>query len=150
MQQGGSYFSTTHMWGMYSGMLEESALGGNREAGVVLQGVKQDGSINDVLLDAPTWGGTYYSTVDAQNVFDASYIKLRDITIGYDLPKSIIGNAFQGIRISAFARNLFVWNLDFKGIDPENISYGSGNFQGLEGGSLPSTRTYGFNVNFKF
>ncbi len=150
MQQGGKYFSTTHMWGMYSGMLEASALGGNREAGVILPGVKEDGSINDILLDAPTWGGTYYSTVDAQNVFDASYIKLRDITLGYDLPKSIIGNAFQGIRVSAFARNLFAWNLDFKGIDPENTSYGSGNRQGLEGGSLPSTRTVGFNVNFKF
>ncbi|QQV02887.1 MULTISPECIES: SusC/RagA family TonB-linked outer membrane protein [Chryseobacterium] len=150
IQQGGKYFSTTNMWGMYSGMLEESALGGNREAGVVLQGVKEDGSVNDILLDAPTWGGTYYNTVDAQNVFDASYVKLRDITLGYDLPKSIIGNAIQGIRISAFARNLFAWNLSNKGIDPENTSYGSGNIQGLEGGSLPSTRTYGINVNFKF
>ncbi|NML72006.1 SusC/RagA family TonB-linked outer membrane protein [Chryseobacterium sp. RP-3-3] len=150
IQQGGKYFSTTHMWGMYSGMLEESALGGNREAGVILDGVKEDGTKNDILLDAPTWGGTYYNTVDAQNVFDASYIKLRDVTIGYDLPKSLIGNVFQGIRISAFARNLFAWNLANKGIDPENTSYGSGNIQGMEGGSLPSTRTYGFNVNFKF
>lgn len=150
IQEGGKYFSTTNMWGMYSGMLEESALGGNREAGVVLAGVKEDGSVNDILLDAPTWGGTYYNTVDAQNVFDASYIKLRDITLGYDLPKSLIGDTFQGIRISAFARNLFAWNLSNKGIDPENTSYGSGNIQGLEGGSLPSTRTYGVNVNFKF
>lgn len=150
IQEGGKYFSTTNMWGMYSGMLEESALGGNREAGVVLAGVKEDGTPNDILLDAPTWGGTYYNTVDAQNVFDASYIKLRDITLGYDLPKSMIGNVFQGVRISAFARNLFAWNLSNKGIDPENTSYGSGNIQGLEGGSLPSTRTYGVNVNFKF
>lgn len=150
IQQGGKYFSTTHMFGMNSGMLEESALGGNREAGVILAGVKEDGTPNDILLDAPTWGSTYYSTVDAQNVFDASYIKLRDVTLGYDIPKSIFGNAFEGIRVSAFARNLFAWNLANKGIDPENTSYGSGNIQGLEGGSLPSTRTYGFNVNFKF
>lgn len=150
IQQGGKYFSTTHMWGMYSGMLEETALGGNREAGVVLAGVKEDGTPNDILLDAQTWGSTYYNTVDAQNVFDASYIKLRDVTLGYDLPKSLIGNVFQGVRISAFARNLFAWNLANKGIDPENTSYGSGNIQGMEGGSLPSTRTFGFNVNFKF
>ncbi|MBE4947313.1 SusC/RagA family TonB-linked outer membrane protein [Chryseobacterium culicis] len=150
IQKGGKYFSTTHMWGMYSGMLEETALGGNREAGVILPGVKEDGTTNDIRLDAPTWGGTYYSTVDAQNVFDASYIKLRDLTISYDLPKSIIGNTLQGVRISAFGRNLFAWNLAFKGIDPENTSYGSGNVQGLEGGSLPSTRMYGINVNFKF
>ncbi len=150
IQQGGKYFSTTHMWGMYSGMLEESALGGNREAGIILPGVKEDGTPNDILLDAQTWGNTYYNTVDAQNVFDASYIKLRDVTIGYELPKSLIGNTFQGVRISAFARNLFAWNLANKGIDPENTSYGSGNIQGMEGGSLPSTRTFGVNVNFKF
>ncbi|MDC8098576.1 SusC/RagA family TonB-linked outer membrane protein [Chryseobacterium rhizosphaerae] len=150
IQQGGKYFSTTNMWGMYSGMLEETALGGNREAGVILPGVKEDGTPNDILLDAQTWGSTYYNTVDAQNVFDASYIKLRDVTIGYELPKSFIGSAFQGIRISAFARNLFAWNLANKGIDPENTSYGSGNIQGMEGGSLPSTRTFGVNVNFKF
>ncbi|MEN4758975.1 SusC/RagA family TonB-linked outer membrane protein [Chryseobacterium sp. C39-AII1] len=150
IQQGGKYFSTTNMWGMYSGMSEESALGGNREAGIILPGVKEDGTANDILLDAQTWGSTYYNTVDAQNVFDASYIKLRDITLGYDLPKSLIGNVFQGVRISAFARNLFAWNLANKGIDPENTSYGSGNIQGMEGGSLPSTRTYGVNVNFKF
>ncbi|MCQ9640169.1 SusC/RagA family TonB-linked outer membrane protein [Chryseobacterium sp. WG14] len=150
IQQGGKYFSTTHMWGMNNGMLEETALGGNREAGVILPGVKENGAPNDIRLDAPTWGKSYYNTVDAQNVFDASYIKLRDITLSYDLPKSFIGNSIQGIRVSAFARNLFAWNLAFKGVDPENTSYGSGNIQGLEGGSLPSTRMYGVNVNFKF
>ncbi len=150
IQQGGKYFSTTNMWGHYSGMLEDTALGGNREGGVVLDGVKEDGTRNDINIDAVEWGGSYYNGVDALNVFDASYIKLRDLTLAYDLPKSIVGNAFQGIRVSAFARNLFAWNLSNPGIDPENTSYGSGNIQGLEGGSLPSTRIYGFNVNFKF
>ncbi|MCQ9640167.1 SusC/RagA family TonB-linked outer membrane protein [Chryseobacterium sp. WG14] len=150
VQQGGKYFSTTNMWGMSSGMLEESALGGNREAGITLPGVKEDGTPNDIHLDATTWGKSFYNTVDAQNVFDASYIKLRDVTLSYDLPKSFIGNSIQGIRVSAFARNLFAWNLANKGIDPENTSYGSGNIQGIEGGSLPSTRVFGVNVNFKF
>ncbi|RZK64359.1 MAG: TonB-dependent receptor, partial [Pedobacter sp.] len=150
IQQGGKYFSTTNMWGHYSGMLEDTALGGNRDAGVVLDGVKEDGTPNDVNISAVDWGASYYGGVDALNVFDASYVKLRDVTLSYDLPKSIVGTAFQGIRVSAFARNLFAWNLSNKGIDPENTSYGSGNIQGLEGGSLPSTRIYGFNVNFKF
>lgn len=150
IQEGGSYFSTTNMWGHYSGMLEDTGLGGNRDAGVVLDGVKEDGTRNDIVLDAVEWGGSYYGGVDALNVFDASYIKLRDLTLSYDVPKSLFGNAVQSVRISAFARNLFTWNLSNKGIDPENTSYGSGNIQGLEGGSLPSTRIYGFNVNFKF
>lgn len=106
IQQGGKYYSTTNMFGMYSGMLKESGLNGNREAGVILPGVREDGTPNNIKLDAPTWGAMYYDVVDALNVFDASYIKLRDITIGYELPKSIIGNTLEGVRISAFARNL--------------------------------------------
>ena len=58
--------------------------------------------------------------------------------------------SFSGIKLSAYARNLFTWGLDWKGMDPEMASYGSGNTQGLEGGSLPSTRTYGMNLEFKF
>lgn len=150
MQKGGKYFSTSHMWGMYSGMIEESALGGNRADGVVLEGVKADGTPNTTVISAQRYGSMHYNTVDALNVFDASYIKLRDITLSYDLPKGLLGNAVEGIRISAFGRNLFAWNLDWKGMDPENTSYGSGNIQGLEGGSLPSTRQYGVNVNIKF
>ena len=150
MQKGGKYFSTSHMWGMYSGMIEESALGGNRADGVVLEGVKADGTQNTTVISAQRYGAMYYNTVDALNVFDASYIKLRDLTLSYDLPKSLVGGAVEGIRISAFGRNLLAWDLDWKGMDPENTSYGSGNIQGLEGGSLPSTRQYGVNVNIKF
>ena len=150
IQEGGSYFSTTNMFGHYSGMLAETELGGNREGGLVLEGVTESGAVNTKNVDAQTWGESYFTGVQAQNVFDASYVKLRDLTLSYDLPKSIIGNAVQGVRVSAFARNLFVWNLSNKGIDPENTSYGSGNIQGIEGGSLPSTKVYGFNVNFKF
>ncbi len=150
MQKGGKYFSTTHMWGMYSGMLEETGFGGNREAGVILDGVREDGSLNDIRITANEFGGMHYGGVDALNVFDASYIKLRDVTLSYDLPKEMIGSLLEGVRISAFGRNLLAWNLDWKGMDPENTSYGSGNIQGLEGGSLPSTRQFGVNVNFKF
>ncbi len=150
MQKGGKYFSTSHMWGMYSGMIEESALGGNRADGVVLDGVLADGTRNTKNISAQAWGAMHYNVVDALNVFDASYIKLRDLTIGYDLPKSLIGGYLEGVRISAFGRNLLAWNLAWEGMDPENTSYGSGNIQGLEGGSLPSTRQYGVNVNFKF
>ncbi|WP_285269850.1 SusC/RagA family TonB-linked outer membrane protein [Kaistella rhinocerotis] len=150
MQKGGKYFSTTHMWGMYSGMLEETGFGGNREAGVVLDGVLENGNPNNIRITANEFGGMHYGGVDALNVFDADYIKLRDVTLSYDLPKSLVAGFLDGIRISAFGRNLLAWNLAWKGMDPENTSYGSGNIQGLEGGSLPSTRQYGVNVNFKF
>jgi len=149
IQKGGNYFSTTHMYGHYTGVLEETAANGIRENGLVLDGVLEDGSRNTKRISAYNWARSFNNSVDALNVFDASYIKLREITFGYSLPKNIIGKKISSVTFSAFARNLFAWNLQWKGMDPENTSYGSGNVQGLEGGSLPSTRTYGMNVEIK-
>ncbi|MVX34254.1 SusC/RagA family TonB-linked outer membrane protein [Myroides sp. LoEW2-1] len=149
MQKGGKYFSTSHMFGMYSGMLDKSAANDIRENGLVLDGVKEDGSKNDIVVDGQTWAQSHYGGVDAQNLFDADYIKLREVSLGYDLPKKWIG-PFKGITLSVYGRNLLTWGLDWKGMDPEMASYGSGNIQAIEGASLPSTRTYGMNVKFKF
>lgn len=149
IQKGGKYYSTTHMFGMYSGMLEESAANGIRETGIILDGVKEDGTRNDQVVSALDWAKAHQTTVDAQNIFDADYIKLREVTIGYDLPTKWIG-PFKGVTVSLYGRNLFTWGLDWKGMDPEVASYGSGNIQAIEGASLPSTRTYGMNVKLKF
>ena len=149
IQKGGKYFSTSHMWGMYSGMLEATAANGIRENGIVLDGVLADGTVNTQNVGAQTWAEAYYNTVDAQNVFDAGFVKLREVNLSYSIPKSVLGNTLESVQISAFARNLFTWGLDWD-IDPEQASNGSGNVQGIEGGSMPSTRTYGFNVQFKF
>ena len=150
IQKGGNYFSTTHMWGMYSGMLEESVANDLRENGIVLDAVYADGTKNTTVLAGQDYAKNHYGGVDALNVFDASYVKLREVTLGYNIPREITGSLFTDIKFSFFARNLFAWGLDWKGMDPEMASYGSGNTQGLEGGSLPSTRTYGMNVEFKF
>jgi hypothetical protein len=149
IQKGGSYFSTTHMYGHSSGIMEETAANGIRENGIVLDGVLEDGSPNTKVVSAYRWAKAYTNSVDAQNVFDASYIKLREMTLGYSLPKKAVGKKISQVTFSAFARNLFAWGLHWNGMDPENTSYGSGNIQGLEGGSLPSTRTYGMNVTIK-
>ncbi|MEO4006388.1 SusC/RagA family TonB-linked outer membrane protein [Flavobacterium sp. CAU 1735] len=149
IQKGGSYFSTTHMYGHYAGVLEETAANGIRENGIVLDGVLEDGSPNTKVIPAYRWARAHSNSVDAQNVFDASYIKLREITLDYNLPKKAIGKKISQVTFSAFTRNIFAWGLGWKGMDPENTSYGSGNIQGLEGGSLPSTRTYGMTVTIK-
>lgn len=152
-QKGGKYFSTSHMWGMYSGMLDKTAANGIRENGIVLPGVvkQTDGTYaeNTKVLSAYNYATSHYNVVDAANVFDASYWKLRELTIGYTLPRKFLGDSISDITITAFGRNLFAWGLDWD-IDPETASYSSSNVQGLEGGSLPSTRTYGINVQFKF
>lgn len=149
IQKGGSYFSTTHMWGSYSGLLEATAANGIRENGITVDAVYADGTQNTSVLPGQAWAQQHYG-LDALNVFDADYIKLREVTFAYNVPKSVFGSVFSNVKFSLFARNLFTWGLDWKGMDPEMASYGSGNTQGLEGGSLPSTRTYGMNLEFKF
>lgn len=154
IQKGGNFFSTSHMWGMYSGMLEETAANGVRENGVVADGVMWDEGTksyvkNTTEVSAYDYYKAYYNGVDSQNVFDADYIKLREVTLSYTFPKKWAG-PFANVTVSAFGRNLATWGLDKKGFDPEMASYGSGNIQGIEGGSLPSTRTYGMNLKLQF
>ena len=162
MQKGGKYFSTSNMWGMYSGMLEETAANGIREDGIVLDGVTgtvtyaDDGSYtvtntapNTTNISAATYGYNFYAGPVTQNIFDADYFKLRDLTLSYSLPESIRG-PFKGVDFSVFGRNLLIWGLDNDNFDPEMATSGSGNIQGIEGGSLPPTRTYGMNVKLRF
>ncbi|MFK8270957.1 SusC/RagA family TonB-linked outer membrane protein [Capnocytophaga stomatis] len=147
-QKGGKYFSTNHMFGMYSGMLKETAEGDIREQGIVLSGVTADGQPNTIAAKATDWAASHYSGVRAQSVFDATYLKLRNVSLSYtvNLPKN---KHVKELVFSAYGRNLWTTGLDYKGIDPEQASYGSGNVQGIETGSLPSTRTYGMSVQIK-
>lgn len=164
MSKGGKYFSTTHQWGMYSGMLQETVDNNIREEGIILDGVtgtityNDDGTYtvtdtaeNTTSLSAEAYGAYHYGgfgTPDAQNVFDADFIKLREITLGYTFKNFV--DVFETARINLFGRNMFTWGLDYDGIDPETVSTGSGNIQGLEGGLQPSIRTYGMNIQLSF
>ncbi|MBE9469394.1 MAG: SusC/RagA family TonB-linked outer membrane protein [Bacteroidetes bacterium] len=156
ISQGGVYYSLSNMWGTYSGMLENTTTptsDGNtiREDGLVLDGVTEAGDVNTTNISAYGYAARFYhayGTPSATSVFDASYIKLREVRIGYTLPK--LTTFIQNIKVSAYGRNVATWGLDNKGIDPESIVAGSGNVQGIEGGLVPGTRSYGFNVILTF
>ncbi|MCY1719640.1 SusC/RagA family TonB-linked outer membrane protein [Prolixibacteraceae bacterium Z1-6] len=156
ISKGGKYYSLTNMWGMYSGMAEGTATptsNGNtiREDGIVLDGVTEDGAENTTVLGAIDWGELHYhgyGTPSATSIFKSDYIKLREVTFGYTFPKFV--DFIEGLRLSVYGRNLAVWGLDNKGIDPETIVNGSGNIQGLEGGIIPATSSYGFNLKINF
>jgi len=162
VQQGGKYRSLTNIFGNYSGILEQTATNNKREDGVILEGVTgtvtydAEGNYtvtntgeNTTRISAQREGLDHFFGNDAQNVFDADYIKLREVTLGYNIPVKFV-KAIQSARISAFGRNLLVWGLDNENFDPEVATMGSGNTQGSEGGSIPSTRTYGLNLQLKF
>ncbi len=148
--KGGHYFSTSYMWGMYSGMLEESAANNLRENGIVLDGVHEDGTKNTTVLDGESYCKDHYYGPAAQNVFKSDYIKLREINIGYTIPLKKQDYFIKALHVSAYGRNLAVWGPDTKHFDPEMIVTGSGNIQGIEGAALPSVANFGFNINLKF
>lgn len=84
-------------------------------------------------------------------MYDASFIKLREVTLGYTMPATLLKNTFlKGARVSVTGRNLAILHKNTpQGIDPEATST-SGNGQGIENGALPPNRLYGFNVRLTF
>lgn len=154
IQKGGQFYSTSHMWGMYSGMLAETAANGIRETGLVKEGVVWDNTSNSYVQNTKTVTAfdhfrSYFFGPDKQNIFNADYVKLREVTLSYTFPEKFKG-PFANVVVSAFGRNMATWGLYKKGFDPEQSTYSSGNIHGVEGGSLPSTRTFGMNLKVQF
>jgi len=87
------------------------------------------------------------------SLVDKSFIKLRSIVIGYDLPRKWLSNTFlEAVKVSAFGTNLFVWTPSSNTfIDPEMTSFGN-DLKGKFGEytANPSTRKFGFNLMVKF
>ncbi len=157
---GGKVFSQTYSVGMRTGVLKATAENSIRENGLVLDGVNgtvvfnADGSYsvsntkpNTTRISAQTWGLGFSNGPTTQSIFDATYVKLREITAGYTIP--FRNKTVQQLRVSAYGRNL--WNIyqDNRSVDPE-LTNSSGNIQGIEGGNIPVPATFGVNVQVKF
>ncbi|MEN8194189.1 MAG: SusC/RagA family TonB-linked outer membrane protein, partial [Bacteroidota bacterium] len=84
------------------------------------------------------------------HVFDASYVKLREVTFGYDINSNQLRKVpFNQISLGVFGRNLWIIHKNLPYGDPEYAA-SAGNFQGIQNGALPSVKEYGLNVKFKF
>ncbi|HTD41486.1 MAG TPA: SusC/RagA family TonB-linked outer membrane protein [Mucilaginibacter sp.] len=94
----------------------------------------------------------YYAQVSNYNpgifVYDASFIKFRQIILSYSFPASAFKNKIQGLTIGFNARNVFTIMKHTPNIDPES-NYSNGP-QGIEQAEVPYTRTFGLNLNVKF
>jgi hypothetical protein len=151
MKKGGDVYSMTTTWGRYAGALEETLIG--REGGIVGDGVMSDGDggyvKNTVVADCEYFNkSSYVSDIAYSSVFDASFVKLREVRLGYTF--SNLGNLpVKEVSVSAVGRNLAILSANVPHIDPET-AFSSGNVQGLEYGQLPSARSIGFSVGLKF
>jgi hypothetical protein len=102
------------------------------------------GQKNTIEVSKKDWYMAYNDITEA-GIFDTSFWKLRDVTLGYDLPK------FWGINMNifAFARNILIW-AKMPDLDPEN-SQGNGNMSGyFERFSVPSTSSFGGGLKVTF
>jgi hypothetical protein len=111
-----------------------------------------DGTPNDQYVEAYRWGRFWYynNSPTARYVFDASYVKLRELSLTYSLPSTLLGDSFiRGIDISLVGRNLWIISKNVEHFDPEVILT-AGNNQGIEQGAYPSVKTVGVNVKLNF
>ena len=167
MQKGGDIFSLDRSYGLATGLYDETAalndLGnpirdavtsGADSGGIILPGVHADGTPNTTRAPGPQYFGNSFGYRRQPNrafVYDASYIKLREVAIGYDFPKKWTDKlSMDGLKLSIVGTNLWIIDKNLPDADPES-GLGSGNLSaGYSVGSLPTTRNIGANITFKF
>jgi len=157
---GGTLVSGTEMNLAFSGITEATAK--YREGGWTLAGVDASGAPVSKAINAQA----FWTAASAQRygnadffAYNATSFRVREFSLGYDLPIHV--NFIKVVRLSAVARNLF-WLyrgksiMDIPGLgkrtmwmDPD-MSLGNGNYQGTEYFALPSTRSYGLNLQLTF
>lgn len=154
VKHGGSVFSTDMYYGLATGLYEETAVGDYRIKGVVHPGVNPNGQVNTTPTSAPMYFGNvdgYRRMPAARFVYDASYVKLREASIGYSLPKSLLSDTFiKEAKISIVGRNLWIIHKNLPYADPEAGTGGGLRSKGNSIGVLPTTRDIGVDVTFKF
>jgi len=119
-----------------------------REGGIVVDGVKEDGSVNDIVISAEDYfrsigGRINHGSGELYN-HEATNSRLREFSLGYTFPMK--NSVVKSLRISAVGRNLFYIYNGCEWFDPD-VSYNiSRNGQGAESAFLPGTRTLGVNI----
>ncbi|MGA9211471.1 SusC/RagA family TonB-linked outer membrane protein [Kaistella sp.] len=167
VKKGGNVFSLDQFYGYGTGLYPDSVgindLGNPvrntiaNGGGVILDGVIEDPNnpgryiTNNVRLDKSQSSqvlGTDPPT--AAFVYDASYVKLREASITYNLPKDLFGVKFiQGMSVGLIGTNLWIIHKNLPYADPE-AGISSGNVQGYQSGPMPTTRNISFNLKVNF
>lgn len=135
-----------------AGMTEEQWRTAGKCEGLIVDGVVDNGdgtySKNTYAVNPQNYWKSVAEKAPALFIYDNSYIKCREITFGYTFPSSMLGKFVKSLSLSFVARNPFIVWKNIPNIDPDSNYNTSG--MGLEYGSLPSRRSYGFNINVKF
>ena len=151
-------FSATNRFAYSLGLHQETLAG--REGDLKVSGLLFDQATNketDQALNVTIpkdridnyWGS--YAGITENLVYDASFAKLRELSIGYTIPTKGLGKTpFESISISLVGRNLALLWSKIPNIDPESGYTVAGGAQGLEFFAMPQTRTFGVNISANF
>lgn len=135
-----------------AGMTEAEWRAAGKCEGLIVDGVIDNGdgtySKNTYPVNPQNYWKSVAEKAPALFIYDNSYIKCREITFGYTFPEKMLGKFVKSLSVSFVARNPFIVWKNIPNIDPDSNYNTSG--MGLEYGSLPSRRSYGFNINVKF
>jgi TonB-linked SusC/RagA family outer membrane protein len=175
-QFGGDFFSLDTYYGFATGVYDISAGtnrngvpvrsqpsdgGGHFPEDPVMMGVVQTGTVDGVAVSDGTvnttgfWAGDYANSLgyavapQARHIWDASFVKLREVALTYSLPSSLVrGTPFQSIDLSLTGRNLWILFKNSPYSDPED-ALSAGNNPGNQSGSYPAVREFGFNIGLR-
>ncbi|GAB4250441.1 MAG: SusC/RagA family TonB-linked outer membrane protein [Saprospiraceae bacterium] len=151
--EGGAIYSTLPSTLMGRGILQETDF--DRFIPLIAPGVKADGTPNDVQITSTDhyWqnGGVF---IDEMRTYDGSYLKLREISVSFALPKSVLDNTpFGSASLTFSGQNLWFRAYGFpKGanFDPEVLSTGVGNARGFEMMNVPTAKQVGGTLRLTF
>ena len=156
---GGKIFSGTQQMMQSAGTAACTVVNGAREEFVV-PGVYKDGDGNYVVNENKVTPQQYWSAVSGTgnlgigeaNLYDATNVRLRNLSINYSLPKRLLARTrvFQSIKVGFSMTNVCMIYSAMRGLDPESVYATSTNATGFEYGSIPTSRSYVFNISLGF
>ncbi|HLO82874.1 MAG TPA: SusC/RagA family TonB-linked outer membrane protein [Chitinophagaceae bacterium] len=146
---GNKILSATSYYSIFRGLNKMTLEG--RETGIT-KGVTSTGATNTVAADAQGYYRSIAQNITKTHVLDGDFIKLRQLSLGYSLPASILKSLkyVSGVQIALVGRNLWTVMKNSDNIDPEATFGSNVRYYGIEGTNLPTTRSYGVNLNIKF
>ena len=141
--------ATPEDWAATGGFLAE----GVYAPGTMIDGVDVGGQPNTTFMDPEVYWDQFSrwgEELHEPHVYDASFIKLREIQLTYQLPQAAAQKIkMNGITVGVVGRNVWLIHKNTPNIDPE-AAYNNGNGQGVEYGTFPWSRSLGLNLNFRF
>ncbi|AHM62203.1 hypothetical protein D770_19770 [Flammeovirgaceae bacterium 311] len=162
-QKGGQFFSRSKMLAVRTGLDPITVATNDRGmnvrdpldqgGGVKVEGISaESGEPVSTYVDPQAYYGVVGRRIYEDWVYDASFIRLREVRLGYTFSKSNLGGLpFERVGLAIIARNpAMIWQKAPKGLDPSELSAGSQGISWYESGQLNTVRSYGLNLNITF